>query len=395
MIKTVDAVIIGGGVIGTSVAYHLVKSGIKNIALLEKNLLGSGSTGKAAGLTIHQWSTEIDIRLVRGTLAIYKELLGHRHKEIFHQCGLVYLASTSTEEEYLKQSQGLLEKIGVKSEWLDEPDIRKQLPIRAAGFKSGLHTSEDGYIDPYEITSAFAASVRKNGGKVYEMTPVTGIETAGGKVAAVTTPAGTISTPTVIIAAGCWIKKVGDLVGLKLPLKPYRTQIAILKPIKPLPDQFPAVYDMNKNVYLHGETGGLLLVGDGTTEVEENPDSYKQKVDNAFLEDIARKISDLIPEMADAEVTNSWAGLCTATPDRMPIIGPARAAAGGPVPEIAGLFLAGGSNGYGFMRAGMLGKLTAELVLGRKPSLDVTSLMIARFAGKDVADFRIKQGMTV
>ncbi|MBI4712626.1 MAG: FAD-binding oxidoreductase, partial [Planctomycetes bacterium] len=266
MIKTADAVVIGGGVIGTSVAYHLVKNGLKNIVLLEKNLLGSGSTGKAAGLTIHQWNTEIDIRLVRGSLEIYKELLGHRHKEIFHQCGLVYLATSSAEEGYLKQSQGLLKTIEIKSEWLDESDIRKRLPIRADGFKSGLHTSEDGYIDPYEVTSAFGASVRKNGGKVYEMTPVTGMETAGGmnqssvhtggKVAAVTTPDGTISTSIVIIAAGCWTKKVGNLIGLKLPLKPYRTQIAILKPTQPLPSQFPAVYDMNKNIYFHGETGG-------------------------------------------------------------------------------------------------------------------------------------------
>ncbi|MBI4712627.1 MAG: FAD-binding oxidoreductase, partial [Planctomycetes bacterium] len=127
--------------------------------------------------------------------------------------------------------------------------------------------------------------------------------------------------------------------------------------------------------------------GDGTADSEENTDSYKQKVDSVFLEDIARKISDLIPQMGDARVVNSWAGLCTATPDRLPIIGP--------VQEIAGLFLDGGSNGYGFMRAGMLGKLTAELVTGVKPSLDITSLMITRFVGKDVADFRIKQGMTV
>ena len=177
--------------------------------------------------------------------------------------------------------------------------------------------------------------------------------------------------------------------GLKLPLKPYRTQIAVLKPSPshPLPPNITAVYDMNRNVYFHGETGGLLLAGDGTTEREENPDQFRQKADSQFLEEIAQKISYLIPGMSDAQVTNSWAGLVTATPDRMPIIGR--------IPQIANFILATGDNGYGFMRAGMLGKLVAEIALNKAPSIDISKLTIDRFGNKDFSEFKITQGMGV
>jgi glycine/D-amino acid oxidase-like deaminating enzyme len=155
---------------------------------------------------------------------------------------------------------------------------------------------------------------------------------------------------------------------------------------------------MNRNVYFHGETGGLLLAGDGTTEREENPDQFKQKADSTFLEEIAQKISYLIPGMADAGVSNSWAGLVTATPDRMPIVGR--------IPQIANFILATGDNGYGFMRAGMLGKLVAEIALSKPTSINphtnalvcgvnIDKLTIDRFGNKDFSEFKITQGMGV
>lgn len=386
--KTADIVIIGGGIIGTSIAYHLAQAGTKNVVLLEKNLIGSGSTGKAAGLTIHEWSTELDIRLVRGSLEIYKELIKGSGNELFHQSGLVYLASSKDNEDYLRKSEALLKKVGVQYEWLDKKALAGYLPVmNTSDFACGMFTPDDGYIDPYQVAYGFAQSARKKGVKIYEMTAVTGISVSNGKITAVHTNDGDIATPLVINAAGCWSKNIGNMLGLKFPLKPYRTQIAILKPPTLLPADMPAVYDMSRNVYFHGETGGLLLAGDGTTETEENPDMFRQHADDVFLEEIARKMSHLIPGMSDARVTNSWAGLCTATPDRLPIIGP--------ISGIQGLILAGGSNGYGFMRAGMLGKLTVELALNRQPSMDIKSMFIDRFGNRDVFDFSIKQGMTV
>ncbi len=262
-------------------------------------------------------------------------------------------------------------------------------------FPAGLYTPDDGYLDPFQIVNAFGKESRRNGVKIYEMAPVTGIRRIGNTFE-VTSSEGTFSTPLLINAAGCWAKQVGELLGLKLPLKPYRTQIAVLKPSHPLPQSITAVYDMNRNVYFHGETGGLLLAGDGTTETEENPDMFRQKADNSFLEEIAQKISYLIPGMADAQVTNSWAGLCTATPDRMPIIGR--------IPQLENFILATGDNGYGFMRAGMLGKIVAEIALNKLPSINphtnslvcgvnIDKLTIDRFAGKDLSEFKITQGM--
>ncbi|MFH1228458.1 MAG: FAD-binding oxidoreductase [Planctomycetota bacterium] len=386
MKKITDIVIIGGGIIGTSIAYHLGKSGVKNVILLEKNLIGSGSTGKAAGLTIHQWNTELDVRLVMGSLEIYKELIQEAKKELFNQSGLVYLAMNDTEEKYLHQSELLLKEYGARADWIDSKDMHRYLGwMNTDDFKCGLYTPDDGYMDPYQIAYGFVQAARRDGIKVNEMSGVIGVELSQDRIKTVKTVEGDIPTRTVINASGCWAKEIGNMMGLKLPLKPYRTQIAVLKPPALLPAEMPAVYDMNRNVYFHGETGGLLLVGDGTTEKEENPDMFKQKVDSNFLEDIAKKVSYLIPHMSDAKVVNSWAGLCTATPDRIPIIGP--------VPNVKGLILANGSNGYGFMRAGMIGKLVAQIVIGNKPSIDVSTMLLDRFAGRDVSDFVIKQGM--
>jgi sarcosine oxidase subunit beta len=253
-------------------------------------------------------------------------------------------------------------------------------------FPAGLYTPDDGYLDPFQIVNGFAKGARQHGVKIYEMAPVTGIKKTGNTFE-VESSEGVFSTPLLINAAGCWAKKVGELLGLKLPLKPYRTQITVLKPSHPLPQNIIAVYDMNRNIYFHGETGGLLLAGDGTTETEENPDMFRQKADSQFLEEIAQKISYLIPGMTDAGIANSWAGLCTATPDRMPIIGR--------IPQIANFILATGDNGYGFMRAGMLGKLVAEIALNKPPSIDISRLTIDRFGNKDFSEFKITQGMGV
>ncbi|MBI4835082.1 MAG: FAD-binding oxidoreductase [Planctomycetes bacterium] len=412
MFKSADIVIIGGGVFGTSVAYHLAQSGLpvplrgtqagaKNIILLEKDLLGSGATGKAAGLTIRQWTTELDIALVNGSLEIYKSLPGIN--SAFRQTGLVYLASTADDDKYLTQSELLIKTAGVRYSRWDKAAIKKNLPWMATDiFTAGLYTPDDGYIDPYQIVSAFASLARKKGVEFWEKTEAIAIDVSDNKVSGVKTSQGYISTPLIINAAGAWAKKVGALAGLNLPLKPYRTQIAVLcqsgataterrmavlKPKHKLPNNFTAVYDMAKNVYFHEETGGLLLAGDGTTETEENPDQYKQRGDDKFLSEIADKISSLIPGMSEAGVVKSWAGLCMATPDRLPVLGP--------VKELEGFWIAGGDNGYGFMRAGMLGKLLAEILRGDKSSLDISLLSPERFKGKDYSEFKIKQGMTV
>lgn len=388
MKQRAEYIIIGGGAIGTSIAWHLSRSGAGRVVLLEKGLLGGGSSGKAAGLTILQWANETDIRLVRESLDIYHELIS-RHQELkFHQSGLVYLASTPRQEEYLKEAHALLEKLGVTSCRLDRPDIRRQLGnwMRLDDFQSGLYTPDDGYLDPFQVVNAFAKEARRNKAQLYEMTPVTAIKKSGQDFEA-ETPAGTFTTPTLINAAGCWSKKVCALLGLKAPLKPYRTQIAVLKPSAPLPEDINTVYDMDRNVYFHGETGGLLLAGDGTTEAEENPDMFNQKADIRFLEEIAAKISHLIPGMADAVITNSWAGLCSATPDRMPLVGR--------IAQSDNFIIATGDNGYGFMRAGMLGRITAEIALNKTPSMDIAALAMERFQGREFADFKVAQGMGV
>jgi sarcosine oxidase subunit beta len=388
MNKTAEIIIIGGGVIGVSIACHLARSGARDVVLLEKNLLGSGSSGKAAGLTILQWANEIDVRLVQGSLEIYRELIRQNQDIKFHQSGLVYLTTTRPEEQYLRDSQALLNKYGIKSDWLDRAGIRQRLGgwMRTDDFPSGLYTPDDGYLDPFQVINAFAKEARRKGVKIYEMAAVTAIRKSGAAFE-VESIEGAFSAPLVINAAGCWAKKVGELLGLELPLKPYRTQIAVLKPERPLPENIPAVYDMNRNVYFHSETGGLLLAGDGTTETEENPDMFRQKADSRFLEEIAHKISYLIPGMSDAVVTNSWAGLVTATPDRMPIIGR--------IPQADNFILAAGDNGYGFMRAGMLGKLVAEAALNKTPSIDTDKLTITRFGSRAPTDFKIAQGMGV
>ncbi|MEW6026207.1 MAG: FAD-binding oxidoreductase [Planctomycetota bacterium] len=386
MNRTAEVVIIGGGGIGTSIAYHLSQAGVKNVVLLEKNLLGSGSSSKAAGLTILQWANESDVQLVQRSMEIYHELIRQNKDIKFHQSGLIYLATTAEEEKYLRDSKILLDKYHIKSELLDRKGVKEYLGhwMHLANFPSGLYTPDDGYLDPFQIVNGFAKESRRNGVNLYEMAQVTAIRKTGNTFE-VQSPEGVFFTPIVINAAGCWAKKVGELLGLKLPLKPYRTQIAVLKPSRPLPKDIIAVYDMNRNVYFHSETGGLLLAGDGTTNNEENPDQFRQKADSAFLEEIAQKISYLIPGMADAGVANSWAGLVTATPDRMPIIGR--------IPQMDNFILATGDNGYGFMRAGMLGKLVAEIALNQPPTINIEGLTIDRFGNKDLSDFKISQGM--
>ena len=200
MNRTAEIVIIGGGVIGASIAYHLSQSGAKNIVLLEKNLLGSGSSGKAAGLTILQWANEIDVQLVKGSLDIYRELAQRNQDIKFNQSGLIYLATTRPEEQYLRDSQALLNKYNIKSDWLDRTGISQHLGhwMHMDDFISGLYTPDDGYLDPFQIVNACAKEARRNGVKIYEMAPVTAIKTTG-NIFEVHSSEGIFSTPLIII----------------------------------------------------------------------------------------------------------------------------------------------------------------------------------------------------
>ncbi len=367
-----DVIVVGGGVIGASVAHHLLaRSPALRVLMLERETeVGTGATSKATGGVRHQFSTEANIRLTLLSYPYFTESEARLGRSVdFVRHGYLFVTTSPATLESSRRSVAVQQSLGVRSEILAPGDLKGFLAQLVTDDLVGASfCADDGSADPYGLLQAFLALARARGLALRTATPVTGIETAGGRVAGVKTPAGAFAAPVVIDCAGPHADEVAALVGLDVPSKPYRRQVMVTERVGGFPDVFPMIIDLDTGWYVHSQRSALLM---GGTDKDQHP-GHDTTVDWAAFSLVFEAAARRVPPLAEARVMRAYAGVRDLTPDYHGILCES---------EVRGFYLACGFSGHGFMHSPAIGTLMAELVLdGRATSMDIAPLALSRFA---------------
>ncbi|HLF85029.1 MAG TPA: FAD-binding oxidoreductase [Blastocatellia bacterium] len=375
MKTTAEVVIIGGGCMGASTAYHLMRNGVRDVVLLEREpMLGMGSTGRNAGGVRHQFSSEANVKLSIESIRLFERFTEEVGYEIdIHQDGYLFLLSTGNDMSDFRRNVEMQRRLGVEVELLTPDEAQKLAPgLEVEGVIGATFCARDGIADPNGVTMGFAKAAQAVGAEICRETEVTGIRTEGAHVSAVETTRGTISTRAVVNAAGPYARDIGKMVGLDVPVLPYRRHIFITEPIPPrsrVPASRIMVIDFETTFYFHREGAGILF---GMSDPDE-PSSYNSTVSWEFIEKITPTAVHRLPALADAGIAHAWAGLYEMTPDAMPIIGRAG--------DVEGLFIVAGFSGHGFQHSPAAGRVLAEIIVsGEARDFDMTPFSFDRFS---------------
>ena len=367
-------VVIGGGVIGASIAYHLAAKGVRDVVVLERDRLGSGSTSRNAGGMRLQFSTEINVRLSQRSLPRLERFADEMGVDPdFQQVGYLFLITNDRDAASFEHSLQLWSRLGVPARRLDRGHVHELFPeIRVDDVRFATYCEKDGHLDPTSLLNGYVARAREKGVRFREGEAVTAIDREGGRVTAVRTSSATVATATVVNAAGPWAGEVGKLVGLDLPITPLRRQIFVTDPVAGLDRDFPLTVEMATGFYFHRESGGVLM---GMADPNEKP-GFDDSVNWKFLPTIVERALDRMPALEKANVKTGWAGFYEDTPDKHPILGH--------VAAVPGFVSAAGFSGHGLMHAPAAGEAIAELIVDGKTSLDISALSYDRFARGDL-----------
>ena len=380
--KTADVVIIGGGVMGTSTAYHLALKGCPNVLLLEReSFFGMQATGRCAGGIRHQFGTEINVRISLLSLPMLDRFEQELGQPIdLRYCGYLFLLTNAQDVAAFRQQVEMQQRLGAQTEWLQPEQIADIAPlVDLDGVVAGTFNAHDGLADPNSVVQGYVSGARRLGARLLNDVDVTGIRVNGGKVQGVITDQGEIATPVVVNAAGPWAGVVGEMVSVPIPVAPVRRQIAVTGPIPQVPPDFPFVIDFATGLYFHREGQGILT-GMGNPD---QPVSFDQSMDMEWelvhLEEAMKRL----PILEQAGLASRWAGLYEVSPDAHPILGR--------VSEVDGFYCIGGFSGHGFQHGPACGLLLAEeIVDGAAHSLDITPLHNDRFReGKLIVEYNV------
>lgn len=369
-----DAVIIGGGVHGCSIAYHMAKKGWREIVLLEKGYLACGATGRCAAGIRHQFGTEINIRLSMESLRkmeVLEEELAYPESIELMQKGYLLLAYSEDELDLYRCNMDLQKSINPDSATviLDPAQVADLVPgIVRDNLHGGSFNPRDGHVNPFHVTQAYANAARRLGVKIRINSEVSAIENNGSRVTGVVLESGErISTPIVVVAAGAHSKVLGEMVGLSIPIIPERHQIMVTEPLEMF--LWAMIISFKHGTYFKQTPHGSLLMGVGDPEHEIK--DYNERSTWQFLKDAAEKITTQVPILREANIIRQWAGLYDITPDQQGIVGPT---------ALEGLFLDAGWSGHGFQLAPAVGQVMAEIVSGEKPFIDMCCMSLDRFS---------------
>ncbi|MCD7436733.1 FAD-binding oxidoreductase [Streptomyces lincolnensis] len=370
MIARAGVVVIGGGVMGTSIACHLARAGVRDVVLIERDELAAGSTSRAAGGVRAQFSDELNIQLGARSL----EAFGRFEEEIgqdigLHRVGYLFLLSTPEEVASFEAGVRLQNSLGVPSRMIDPAEARRLSPlISTDGLLAAAFSPDDGHCTPESVVHGYAAEARRHGARILRHTEVTGIERHGDTITAVLTTLGRIATDTVICAAGPWSRAVGAMAGVDLPVQPLRRQIAVTEPVEGLPPHLPMTIDFTSSLYFHSEGPGLLV---GMSDPDERP-GFATDTHDRWIPRLCAAMEQRAPALLDLRRTGGWAGLYENTPDHNALIGEAT--------SVSRFLYATGFSGHGFLQGPAVGEVVRDLYLGRVPFVDVSPLSAGRFA---------------
>jgi len=369
--SSAEVVIIGGGIIGASVAYHLTQRGMRDVILLESDSLGSGSTGRCLGGIRYQFGSEINVRFSQVSFALFQQF----EEELgvdpgVRRIGYLFLATSERGGQVLAESARLLRRLGIEVELLSPEEIEQRWPaLQVSDVWVGSFCQEEGYAGPYEVLRGYIEGARRQGCQIREGVEARGILTDGKRVLAVETAEGTIACAFVVDAAGPRASSVAAWAGMELPVVPIRRQVFTTTAFPRLKDPLPLLIDLERGWYLRREGEGFLVAGP-----QDQEPSYNTALDGG-LEAVswaAENALHRVPALADMEISGGWAGLYEVSPDRHAILGE--------FPEMKGFICANGFSGHGFMHSPAAGRLIAELICeGRASTLDISALSPARF----------------
>jgi sarcosine oxidase, subunit beta len=364
-----SAVVIGGGAMGVSSAYALAAAGVRDVVLIDKGPLGSGSTSKAAGGVRAQFSDRINIELAVRSLETFETFAERFGQEIdLHKPGYLFLLDSPESVAEFEKNVALQNDLGVPSRMISVREAAELSPlIDTDGLLAAAYSPSDGHCTPESVVLGYASAARRLGARLLPNCAATGIETVDGRIAAVLTEGGRIETDTVICAAGAWSRAVGEWVGVDLPVTPLRRQILVTEPVPDLPPMAFTI-DFGTTFYFHREGPGLLL---GMSDPDETP-GFKLDRSDAWLPRLGEAMARRAPALMETGIATGWAGLYEVTPDHNALIGTA--------PDVGRFIYATGFSGHGFLMSPAVGEVVRDLYLGRPPFVDVSGFDTDRFA---------------
>ena len=371
---TADVVLIGGGIVGSSIAYHLTAAGCKNVLVIEReSAQGKGSTGKSMGGVRAQFSTPVNIQMSLYSIPFYasfEERLGYPCD--YRPQGYLFCATHEKHMAYLRTNHEKQVAMGLRDARIISGDeIRQLFPqLRGDDIVGGSFCSSDGFVDPYSAMVGLMTWAGDHGASLWKSASVTGIRRKDGSFEIATTRE-TVSTRTVVNCAGAWAASIAEMVGIDLPVEPLRRMLVPTEPFDQFPHTAPMIIDMSTGFHFRPEGRGFLLAWNDPDETT----GYKTDFDPSFVEKILIRAADRVPVFENVAVNpkRAWAGLYEMTPDHHPILGES--------PEVPRFFFANGFSGHGVMHSPATGKILSDLILtGETDLIDASLLNFSRFA---------------
>ena len=366
---------------GASTAYHLAKRGCTNVVLLEAGtMFGQGSTGLNAGGIRYQFGSPVNIELSTMSIGMMERFAVEMDQEVgLRRCGYLFMLDNDADLAQFARNVAVQNAHGVPSRMIGPEDIATLAPeVAIRGIIGGSWCPRDGLVDPNSLLQGYVSNARRLGVTLLTDAGVTAIDTDGGRVRRVHSPAGVVESDRVVITAGPWSARVGALAGVDIPIQPIRRQIAVTAPIPGLRKDFPFVIDFSRSLYFHREGNGILT---GMSNNDE-PAGFNTSVDSAWRDTHLESAMERLPLLADASIAAEWAGLYEVTPDDQPILGS--------IPTVDGLYVCAGFSGHGLMHGPAAGLLMAEELLdGRAHSINIDSLRWRTFEGAVAAEYNV------
>jgi sarcosine oxidase subunit beta len=373
MPATYDVIVIGAGIMGTSTALQLARGGM-NVAVLEKEIIGAGSTGKSSAIVRQHYSNELTARLALYSLRVFQNFA----EDVGGECGFTptgFVVLVDAEDVAgLEANVALQQRLGIGTEMLAPEALRALMPgLKTADLVAAAYEAESGYADPNLTVNAFARAARRAGADIFQETEVTGVRFGGGKVRGVNTPAGAFDAPIVVNCAGPWGARVAQMAGVTVPINSCRVQVGFFRRPPGEEAAHPVIGDFTQATYFRSETGNLTLVGlidPGEADAIVDPDNFIEAVDDSFILDAGERLIARYPAMENSRVTGGYAALYAITPDWHPIVDEL-------IPD-SGFYICAGFSGHGFKLGPAVGVMVAEMITGASTPLFDPHLFRAR-----------------
>jgi glycine/D-amino acid oxidase-like deaminating enzyme len=385
-----EVLILGAGITGCALAYHLAERAIGPVVVYDPETPAAGATGRAAGIVTDQLWNSWDVEVARDSKAEYAALASRWDPSAYSVNGFVRWTHNPVAEPVLDEALARLHRWNVDVRRMEREELERRVPWgRFDAVTAAIGGTTDGVVTPSTMTEIYAEGARQRGVDLRLGVPFGSLSRSDGRWE-LSSGGSTLRATRVVVAAGAWSKRLLRDARHPVPLTPYRTQAAVLRPSSPSEELFPSVHDIDLDVYVRPESNGRILAGNGTEKAEADPERFQSGGDERFVTHIAESFAERFPGWADAELVRAWAGVCASTPDRRPLVGP--------IPGAEGLYVVAGFNGFGVMRAAGVAQRLARVLAGgegRSAELELLEPVLpGRFTGP-VVPFPPRPGFTL